>query len=220
MIPPPWRTAASSPPPPAEEGSPDGEESSAENSQEGSSITVPEERTSLGGGKDGGNSHETEGDGDRRHSRHGRSRWRRRRLPFDVTDMSAQQELPGQEEDAVGEEAGTEFEMESLVTEPSRGRPTGARGAEAGRDTNGRVLSQGDALEDTQQERAPSGGAGALDDAEGQEIDEGDVAQPPLPAGFIPNVAFENATSVRFVFSARLDPAPSLSRGGNGEWSG
>lgn len=220
MIPPPWRTVASSPSPPAEEDSPDGEESSADNSEEGSSITGPEERTSLGEGKDDADGHDTEGDGDRRRSRHRRTKWRRRRLPVDVTDTSAQHDLPGQGVSATGEEAGTGFEMSSLMTEPSRVQPTVARGAEAGRDTNGRGLSQVDGLEDTQEQGAPSGAAGALDDAEGEEIEEGDEAQPPLPAGFIPTVAFENATSVRFVFSARLDPAPSRSRAGNGEWNG
>lgn len=41
----------------------------------------------------------------------------------------------------------------------------------------------------------------------GGEEEEEEVA---LPPGFIPDVAFDDAPSVRFVFSARLEPAPPL----------
>lgn len=51
------------------------------------------------------------------------------------------------------------------------------------------------------------------DEEGGQEGKEGDEVAATLPLGFIPDASFENATSVRFVFSARLNPAPPSSSG-------
>lgn len=59
----------------------------------------------------------------------------------------------------------------------------------------------------------PAAGEGR---SEAKEMDDGGGAAATLPPDFIPNVAFANSTSIRFVFTARLDPAPPSSSG-NGE---
>lgn len=78
-----------------------------------------------------------------------------------------------------------------------------------------RLLDEGEEVEE------PAAGEGGL---EAKEMADGGgaavaAAAAALPLDFIPNVAFENATSVRFVFTARLDLAPPSSNG-NGEGEG
>lgn len=82
---------------------------------------------------------------------------------------------------------------------------------------DGRILLVAERKEAEEEDEDESeGGADGGSSAEEEEEEEAGA----LPSGFIPNVAFENATSVRFVFSARLDPPSSSLSSSSGTGSG
>lgn len=59
-----------------------------------------------------------------------------------------------------------------------------------------------------QQEEEEEGSAQTGSGEEGEQEEDGEEEEETLPADFIPGAPFEDAPYVRFVFSARLEPAP------------
>ncbi|CAM9543768.1 unnamed protein product, partial [Ectocarpus sp. 12 AP-2014] len=208
VAPPPWRTARRFPPP---------EEDSQEDSQEGSEG--PNEGSEEEGGQpaseDGGDAAGEAGDeeglvtsgtatssgdvggGGSAGGGGGERRWQRR---LESGGSGRENVRTGDESPAAAAEA--PWPLFDVVAE---GASIGGGGEQQSRTSGSDRRRRVDALQDEE------GTAG--EEEGGGEEDDGLEAAATLPPGFIPEAAFDDAPSVRFVFSARLEPAPMSSKG-------
>eukprot|EP00903_Cladosiphon_okamuranus_P017697 g16296.t1 len=207
----PWRTAPRFPPP----------EDSEEEEEAGDAVeSGAEERQEDGeGGAEGQDTPDSAGtgagaDGGRRRRQHRRrrlddGRWSGASWPADSAGAGAE------EEDDGDESAGRRHEHGH-----GHGHGHGQRALD---------LDRARSIELEQKQGGQEGGAsGSKGEGEGEdeeeEEEEEEEEKETLPAEFIPDVAFEDAPSVRFVFSARLEPAPrnpkNKHKGGGGRKSG
>ncbi|CAB1098907.1 unnamed protein product [Ectocarpus sp. CCAP 1310/34] len=220
VAPPPWRTARRFPPP--QENS---QEDSQEDSQEGSEE-VPDEGSEEEGGQpaneDGGDaagearddeglvtsgtatSSGDVGGGGSARSGGGERRWRRR---LESGGSGRENVRTGDESPAA--EAEAPWPLSDVVAE---GASVGEGGEQQSRTSGSEGRRRVDALGDEEGNVGEEEGGG--------EEDDGLAAAATLPPGFIPEAAFDDAPSVRFVFSARLEPAPTSSKGGKKGFQG
>ncbi|CAN0286099.1 unnamed protein product, partial [Ectocarpus sp. 8 AP-2014] len=211
VAPPPWRTARRFPPP-EEDSQDDSQEDSQEVSKEGSEEEGGQPANEDGGdaageagddeglvtsgtatssGDVGGGGSAGGGGGERR-----RRRWRRRL----ENGRSGRENVPtGDDSPAAAAEA-----ARPLSDVMAEGASVGEGGEQQSRTSGSGGRRRVDALEDEEETVGDEEGGGEEDDG---------LAAAALPAGFIPEAAFDDAPSVRFVFSARLDPAPTSSKG-------